>query len=272
MDIQKQEFCMKNESPDKLDLFKDILSALMVLSVIPIAWDKISETPPEFERSFWAFPIVGFILGFISGVIFLISYYLNLPIIISVPLAVMAGIIITGGLHEDGFSVTVQAFKTGKDRKQILELLKNPNTSMYGTLLLIILVILKISALVSLGMASHWYVFSAFIVSFTIGRSMLVFLRSISSQISKNPKDSEESHNDSSVLWSSLGISFLITIIFSPFWVAILGYTVCIVQSYLIMAYTNRKIGGVTGGILGANEQISEILFLLVFCSLYASV
>ena len=272
MDIQKQEFCMKNESPDKLDLFKDILSALMVLSVIPIAWDKISETPPEFERSFWAFPIVGFILGFISGVIFLISYYLNLPIIISVPLAVMAGIIITGGLHEDGFSLTVQAFKTGKDRKQILELLKNPNTSIYGTLFLIILVILKISALVSLGMASHWYVFSAFIVSFTIGRSMLVFLRSISSQISKNPKDSEESHNDSSVLWSSLGISFLITIIFSPFWVAILGYTVCIVQSYLIMAYTNRKIGGVTGGILGANEQISEILFLLVFCSLYASV
>jgi len=272
MDIQKQEFCMKNESPDKLDLFKDILSALMVLSVIPIAWDKISETPPEFERSFWAFPIVGFILGFISGVIFLISYYLNLPIIISVPLAVMAGIIITGGLHEDGFSVTVQAFKTGKDRKQILELLKNPNTSIYGTLFLIILVILKISALVSLGMASHWYVFSAFIVSFTIGRSMLVFLRSISSQISKNPKDSEESQNDLSVLWSSLGISFLITIIFSPFWVAILGYTVCIVQSYLIMAYTNRKIGGVTGGILGANEQISEILFLLVFCSLYASV
>ena len=272
MDIQKQEFCMKNESPDKLDLFKDILSALMVLSVIPIAWDKISETPPEFERSFWAFPIVGFILGFISGVIFLISYYLNLPIIISVPLAVMAGIIITGGLHEDGFSLTVQAFKTGKDRKQILELLKNPNTSIYGTLFLIILVILKISALVSLGMASHWYVFSAFIVSFTIGRSMLVFLRSISSQISKNPKDSEESQNDLSVLWSSLGISFLITIIFSPFWVAILGYTVCIVQSYLIMAYTNRKIGGVTGGILGANEQISEILFLLVFCSLYASV
>tara|TARA_E500000178_G_scaffold122339_1_gene122310 strand:- start:88 stop:204 length:117 start_codon:yes stop_codon:yes gene_type:complete len=38
------------------------------------------------------------------------------------------------------------------------------------------------------------------------------------------------------------------------------------------MAYTNRKIGGVTGSILGANEQISEILFLLVFCSLYASV
>ena len=263
---------MKNESPDILDLLKDILSALMVLSVIPIPWDKVSETPPEFERSFWAFPIVGFILGFISGIIFLISYYLNLPIIISVPLAVMAGIIITGGLHEEGFAGTVQAFKSGKDRKQILELLKNSNTNIYGSLFLVILVILKISALVSLGMASHWYVFSAIIVSSTIGRSMLVFLRSISSQISKNLKDSDETQNDASVLWSSLGISFLITIIFSPFWVAIVGYTLCIIQSYLIMAYTNRKIGGVTGGVLGANEQISEILFLLVFCSLYASV
>ena len=263
---------MKNESPDILDLLKDILSALMVLSVIPIPWDKISETPPEFERSFWAFPIVGFILGFISGIIFLISFYLNLPMIISVSLAVMVGIIITGGLHEEGFAGTVQAFKTGKDRKKILELLKNSNTNMYGTLSLIILVTLKISALVSLGMVSHWYVFSAIIVSSTMGRSMLVFLRSISNQISKNSEDSEVSKNDASVLWSSLGISFLITIIFSPFWVAIVGYTVCIIQSYLIMAYTNRKIGGITGGVLGANEQISEILFLLVFCSLYASV
>ena len=81
---------MKKESPDILDLLKDILSALMVLSVIPIPWDKISEAPPEFERSFWAFSIVGFILGFISGIIFLISYYINLPIIISVTLAVIA--------------------------------------------------------------------------------------------------------------------------------------------------------------------------------------
>ena len=101
---------------------------------------------------------------------------------------------------------------------------------------------------------------------------MLVFLRSISSQISKNLNDNDEIQNEASVLWSSLGISFLITIIFSPFWVAIVGYTLCIIQSYLIMAYTNRKIGGVTGGVLGANEQISKILFLLVFCSLYASV
>ena len=35
----------------------------------------------------------------------------------------MAGMIITGGLHEEGFAGTVQAFKSGKDRKQILELL-----------------------------------------------------------------------------------------------------------------------------------------------------
>ena len=31
------------------------------------------------------------------------------------------------------------------------------------------------------------------------------------------------------------------------------------------MAYCNKKIGGVSGNILGANEQISEIMFLLVF-------
>jgi cobalamin synthase len=38
------------------------------------------------------------------------------------------------------------------------------------------------------------------------------------------------------------------------------------------MAYTNKKIGGVTGGILGANEQITEILFLIIFSALYGSI
>ena len=263
---------MKNKNPDLLDLLKDILSALMVLSVIPIPWNKISETPPEFERSFWAFPIVGLILGLLSSFIFITLYYLGVPIIVSVTLAVISSIIFTGGLHEEGFADSVQAFKEGKDKKKILELMKNSNINAYGTLALILLIVIKISTLTSLGLENQWYVFSAIVVSSTIGRSMLVFLRSISKQISKNTSNYEKFQTDGSVLWSALGISFLITIIFAPFWVAIVGYTFCIIQSYILMAYTNKKIGGVTGGILGANEQITEILFLIIFSALYGSI
>ena len=263
---------MKNSNPDLLDLLKDILSALMVLSVIPIPWDKISETPPDFERSFWAFPIVGLILGLLSSLIFIILYYMSVPIILSVSLAIIAGVIFTGGLHEEGFVYTIQALNKGKDKKQILEIMKNSNINAYGSLSLILLILLKIFALTSLGLENHWYVFSALIVSSTIGRSMLVFLRSISNQISKNTSKDEKFQTDVSVLWAALGISFLITIIFAPFWVAIAGYTFCIMQTYIFMAYTNKKIGGVTGGILGANEQIAEILFLIVFSALYGSI
>ena len=37
------------------------------------------------------------------------------------------------------------------------------------------------------------------------------------------------------------------------------------------MAYADKKIGGVTGDILGANEQISEINFLIIFSAMYGS-
>jgi adenosylcobinamide-GDP ribazoletransferase len=76
---------------------------------------------------------------------------------------------------------------------------------------------------------------------------------------------------EGSILWSSLGLAFLITIIFSPFWVAIIGFTFCIIQTYGVMAYADKKIGGVTGDILGANEQISEINFLIIFSAIYGS-
>ena len=44
-----------------------------------------------------------------------------------------------------------------------------------------------------------------------------------------------------------------------------------LVGKHSFMAYCNKKIGGVSGNILGANEQISEIMFLLVFSAVYGS-
>ena len=114
-------------------------------------------------------------------------------------------------------------------------------------------------------------VFAALIVSGTIGRSMIVFLRSISNSILKVDEDDGANETEGNILWSSLGLSFLIAIIFSPFWVAITGYTLCVIQTYCFMAYCNKKIGGVSGNILGANEQISEIMFLLVFSAVYGA-
>ena len=262
---------MKNESPDLLEFLKDILSALMFLSKIPIPWDKISETPPDFNRSFWAFPLVGFILGIISGLLFLILFYIGLPIIISVTIGVFFSIILTGALHEDGLADTIQGFSGGKDREHILELMRSSNIGTYGALSLIILVFLKIGTLSSLGMQNYWYVFSGFIVSGAIGRSMIVFLRSISEPISNSDVNELSKKMEGSILWSSLGLAFLITVIFSPFWVAIIGFTLCIIQTYGVMAYADKKIGGVTGDILGANEQISEINFLIIFSAIYGS-
>ena len=73
---------MKKEKLDIFDLLKDVLSAVMVLSKIPVPWEKISDDPPEFNRSFWAFPIAGFILVLISGIVFLFFYLLSLLIIV----------------------------------------------------------------------------------------------------------------------------------------------------------------------------------------------
>ena len=100
---------------------------------------------------------------------------------------------------------------------------------------------------------------------------MIVFLRSISNSILRADEDDGANETEGNILWSSLGLSFLIAIIFSPFWVAISGYTLCVIQTYCFILYCNKKIGGVSGNILGANEQISEIMFLLVFSAVYGA-
>ena len=75
---------------------------------------------------------------------------LSLPIIVSVSLAVFAGIFITGGLHEEGLANTFRAFFEGKDKDEIIELMKSSNIGTYSSLSLIILITIKITALTSL--------------------------------------------------------------------------------------------------------------------------
>ena len=200
----------ENEKLDIFDLLKDVLSAVMVLSKNTSALGKISDDPPEFNRSFWAFPIAGCILGLISGIVFLFFYLLSSPIIVSVSLAVFAGIFITGGLHEEGLANTFRAFFEGKDKDEIIELMKSSNIGTYSSLSLIILITIKITALTSLGIENFWYVFAALIVSGTIGRSMIVFLRSISNSILRADEDDGANQTEGNILWSSLGLSFLI--------------------------------------------------------------
>ena len=118
------------------------LISLQFLTCIPAGY-KRGYRPDDIElaNSTPFFPVVGLIIGGMIYLIWLVFSSLS-PSIISA--LILAGwVYITGGLHIDGFADTIDALSGGKNRQEILNIMKDVHTGAKGTLGIIILMLIK---------------------------------------------------------------------------------------------------------------------------------
>ena len=46
----------------------DVFASIMFFTRIPINWSYFSNTAPDLTRAAWSFPLVGFLIGILSGI------------------------------------------------------------------------------------------------------------------------------------------------------------------------------------------------------------
>ncbi len=120
------------------------LNALGFLTIIKIP-QKFHLNDGEFFRTLPYFPVVGLIIGFISCLFFTAASFV-FPLILIVILLAGLEIIITGGLHLDGVADMFDGrFSGEKDKNRIIEIMKRGDTGVFGVLILIFTIILKIA-------------------------------------------------------------------------------------------------------------------------------
>ena len=95
-------------------------------------------------------PLVGWLTG---GVMAAVIYFgsMLLPYTIAVAAAIVARLLLTGALHEDGLADFVDGFGGGgTDRQRILDIMKDSRVGTYGVLALIVYELLLFLTLYSL--------------------------------------------------------------------------------------------------------------------------
>ena len=94
----------------------------------------------------WHLPFVGAAIGLaMYGVSELLVNYLHVGTFLASVFIVLTAIILTGGLHLDGWADTGDAFFSYKDREKRLEILEDPRLGAFGTMALVLLIIVKIA-------------------------------------------------------------------------------------------------------------------------------
>lgn len=239
---------------------RSFLIALQFLTSIPVKI-KGKTTDKELAKSMAYFPLVGIVIGVTLALAYNI-FNLIFPHPINCALILILNILLTGGLHIDGFIDTFDGIASRSDRKRTLEIMREGRPGAIGIAAAILLFLFKYSLLVALPKGT---IEISLVTMTTLSRWSLV----ISSGLYPYARDGEgmgkrfiqglslkEGFISTAIALLISGLIFrLRTFILIPvICLALIGFNFSLY----------KKIGGITGDTLGALNELIEVLTLTV--------
>jgi len=241
-------------------LFSDFALATGVLTRLPVGVEAVE--PGAVATAAWAFPLVGVGVGAIATSVFLVAALLGLAAGPAALLTVFAGIAVTGAFHEDGLADTADGFGGGRDREQKLAIMRDSRHGTFGMLALIASIGLRTAALATL--AAPIAAALALLAAHAVSRATLPATMRVLAPARPDGLGASAGRPSLPVAITAAAIGALVAL-------TALGPSVGLAALLLVTgavaataALAQRQVGGYTGDILGALQQIGEIVMLLV--------
>jgi adenosylcobinamide-GDP ribazoletransferase len=243
----------------------DLRIGILFCTRLPLAHRAPIESG-DLARASWAFPVVGVLVGGVGALAYAIAWQVGLPPKPAAVLALAGTLVTTGCLHEDGLADTADGFGGGRYRERKLDIMRDSRLGTFGVCALVMSLLLRAAAVAAI--ASPPAVALALIAAHASARAVLpAFMRfvpparpdGLSAQVGQPSRRcvTVAVLLGVAVLGAALGLA-----------AALIGALLA-ASAWFFMAWLSvRQIGGQTGDVLGALEQIVEILILLTAVAL----
>ena len=236
-----------------------LLLAFSFLTVLPV---RLAGPPRQGDlgRAAAWYPLIGVMIG---GLCALAGW--GLRVIFSPLLAagLTAGLWIglSGGLHLDGLADSCDGLLNASSPERRLEIMKDPRLGTFGGIGLFLALVLKIAALQSLPAGSLW---AALPLAGALGRWLLL---PAGRQPLARPGGlgADFAAGIHPAVFIAASIPVLVLAVLGG-WKALIAVGVCHALAWGIFGLARRRLGGVTGDVLGLTVECAEIATLLVFC------
>jgi len=241
--------------------------ALVKASDFPLALVLLTRLPvhvSSFERgakAAWAYPLVGLLTGGLAGLAGLTGLWAGLAAPISALISIFILTITTGVMHEDGLADTADGLWGGWDRARRLEIMKDSHIGTYGVIALLLSFSGRWAAIWMLFETGPATAIAALLVAPMLSRATMPALMSALPQA----RDHGLSHatGRATPATAALGVGVAAVLAGLLLGWGVVGALVWAALMTLAMGWlAHAKIGGQTGDILGATQQITEITLL----------
>lgn len=249
----------------------EFMAAVIFLTRLPLRWK--GDWPADLDRRAlpW-FPIVGGLIGAGGGLSFWLLCMAGLSPALAAVVTVAALTWLTGALHEDGLADVADGFGGGRDTASKLSIMKDSRVGTYGAMALILAVLARVGVLATL--ADPRTVALALIGAHAFSRGLLPLMKLALPDARTQGVSAGQGRPDHARALVALLIGFTLAssalgklnLESGLFSLSIMA--VSAVAVWLLARLARRQIGGITGDVLGAGQQVAEIAFLLALAAL----
>lgn len=238
----------------------DLRVAIGFLTRVPVG--DVSNGDPSSVRLASAvpwFPLVGAAVGLVQGLAWLGLAEVVSPLL-AAALATAVALLITGAFHHDGLADMADAFGGGWTVEQRFEILKDSRLGTYGTAALGLALLIEVAAIADVGAADPFDALGAIVTAHAVARCAAL-IAMLAAPVAGDGLGASYMRDLSPVaVGIGIGAGVVVAALASP--VLIVGPLIgAAIAGLLVVALSVRKIGGVTGDVLGA----------IVVCTLLAS-
>lgn len=240
------------------DICQDILAALNLLTRLPVPqpdWETV-----QTARAAWAYPLVGLVAAMPSIALGYLAWTIGFGPMVTAAIMLIAQTFVTGAMHEDGLADCVDGFWGGWEKDRRLEIMRDSHIGAYGVLALVAVFALKWSALSTLLTAGQpiwiWAVLGV------MSRGTMVWIMGALPHARDDGLSVKTGRPPIASVYVALGLSVLAAVAAPGFSV----FALCLggaIGAIAVGGLARIKIGGQTGDVLGATQQVSEVCLLL---------
>ncbi|MBL8575947.1 MAG: adenosylcobinamide-GDP ribazoletransferase [Mesorhizobium sp.] len=238
----------------------DIALCLVFFTRLPLP--RLEFGARTLGEAIWAAPVAGLAVGLAGGLVYVVMVWLGVSFLIAGALALATTMLASGCLHEDGLSDVADGFGGGATSERKLEIMRDSRIGAYGASALLMSMLLRWSALISLVGPSltFWSLIAAHIAS----RALIPAFMHIMPPARTDGLAAGAGKVGANTAYAALAIGAAVLIACLGLTAAIIAAIVLALVFFAFRALCLRQIGGQTGDTLGALQQLGEIAVLVV--------
>jgi adenosylcobinamide-GDP ribazoletransferase len=255
-------------------LLADFYFCLGFFTRLPFPSVASGSEPPSlanFSRAVRMLPVAGGLMGALAAIAMAAASRFGFPLVLTAPFAICSLALVSGAMHEDGLADCADGFFGGVTCAEKLEIMRDSRIGTFGAVALVLSLYLRGASLALIADQSLGLAYAVLIGAAALSRTEALMPLALLPPARENGIGFAARTPERAAL--AIAACLAVVFGFAPVVVgaslarSLAGIAAATGAAYAMVPLARKQIGGQTGDVAGAAQQLSEITYYLAFAA-----